>query len=81
MEGPVAIEARKAIAHVDLETAYYSGKNKQLPWDNYVHVHQEAHLELELLEAPVDEGRKVTLLLAGVKAPAELSPTIEAIRA
>jgi hypothetical protein len=47
MEGPAAIEARKAKAHVDLETAYYSGKNKQFIWDDYVRVRQEAHLERE----------------------------------
>jgi hypothetical protein len=80
MEGPAAIEARKAKVHVDLETAYYSGKNKQFTWDDYVCVCQEAHLELELLKALVDEGCKVMLLLAGVKAH-ELGPTIKAIRA
>jgi hypothetical protein len=80
MEGPAAIEARKTKAHADLETAFYTGKNKQYTWDDYIRVRQEAHLELELLEAPVDEGRKVYLMLKGVKAEA-LDPTIRAIKA
>jgi hypothetical protein len=63
-----------------LETAFYTGKNRQYTWDDYIRVRQEAHLELELLEAPVDEGRKVYLMLKGVKAEA-LDPTIRAIKA
>jgi hypothetical protein len=51
MEGPVAIDARKKKAHADLETLFYTGKSKQYTWDDYIRVRQEAHLELELLEA------------------------------
>jgi hypothetical protein len=56
------------------------GKSKQYRWDDYIRVRQEAHLELELLEAPVDEGRKVDLMLANVMAEA-LGPVILAIKA
>jgi membrane protein involved in colicin uptake len=80
MEGPAVIDAQKKKAHVDLDTAFYTGKSKNYTWDDYIRVRQEAHLELELLEAPVDEMRKVDLMFEGVKAEA-LGPVILALKA
>jgi hypothetical protein len=80
MEGPAAIDARKKKGHADLDTAFYTGKSKNYTWDDYIRVRQEAHLELELLEAPVNEMRKVDLMFEGVKAEA-LSPVILALKA
>jgi hypothetical protein len=80
MEGPAAIDARKKKAHLDLDTSFYTGKSKNYTWDDYIRVCQEAHLELELLEAPVDEMRKVNLMFEGVKAEA-LGPVILALKA
>jgi hypothetical protein len=80
MEGPAAVDARKKKAHLDLTTSYYTGKSKNYTWDDYIRVRQEAHLELELLEAPVDAMRKVDLMFEGVKAEA-LGPVVLALKA
>jgi hypothetical protein len=80
MEGPAAIDARKKKAHLDLTTSYYTGNRKNYTWDDYIRVRQEAHLELELLEAPVDNMRKVDLMFEGVKAEA-LGPVVLALKA
>jgi hypothetical protein len=80
MEGPAAVDARKKKAHLDLTTSYYKGKSKNYTWDDYIRVRQEAHLELGLLEAPVDDMRKVDLMFEGVKAEA-LGPVVLALKA
>jgi hypothetical protein len=80
MEGPAAVDAQKKKAHLDLNTSYYTGKSKNYTWDNYIRVRQEAHLELELLEAPVDAMRKVDLMFDEVKAEA-LGPVVLALKA
>jgi hypothetical protein len=80
MEGPASIDARKKKAHLDLDTSFYTGKSKNYTWDDCFRVRQEAHLECELLEAPVDEMRKVDKMFEGVKAEA-LGPVILALKA
>jgi hypothetical protein len=80
MEGPAAVDARKKKAHLDLNTLFYTGKSKNYTWDDYIRVRQEAHLELELLEAPVNDMRKVDLMFEGVKAEA-LGPVVLALQA
>jgi hypothetical protein len=80
MEGPAAVDAQKKKAHLDLTTSYYTGKSKNYTWDDYIRVRQEAYLELELLEAPVDAMRKVDLMFQGVKAEA-LGPVVLALKA
>jgi hypothetical protein len=57
----------------------YTGNDGHTTWDAYIRVRQNAHLELALLEAPVDKKRMVALMLDGVKAHG-LEPLIGAIR-
>jgi hypothetical protein len=77
MEGPAAIDAQKKKAHVDLDTSFYTGKSKNYTWDNFAR--KRISSLTSLLEAPVDEMRKVDLMFEGVKAEA-LGPVILALK-
>jgi hypothetical protein len=57
----------------------YTGNDGHTTWDAYIRVCQNAHLELALLEAPVEKKRMVALMLEGVQAHG-LEPLIGAIR-
>jgi hypothetical protein len=78
-QGPAAIEERKLKAEAILQTTVYTGNDGHFTWDDYIRVRQKAHLELALLEAPVDKKRMVALMLDGVQAHG-LEPLIGAIR-
>jgi hypothetical protein len=78
-QGPAAIEKCKSKAEAILKTTAYTGNDEHSTWDDYICIHQKAHLELALLEAPVDKKWMVALMLDGVKAQG-LKPLIGAIR-
>jgi hypothetical protein len=67
-QGPAAIEERKSKAEAILQTTAYTGNDGHSTWDDYIRVRQNVHLELALLQAPVDKKRMVALMLDGVKA-------------
>jgi hypothetical protein len=67
-QGPAAIEEHKSKAEAILQTTAYTGNDGHFTWDDYIRIRQNAHLELALLEAPVDKKRMVALMLDGVQA-------------
>ena len=67
-EGAAAKTTRKAKAYAQIATARYTGKAR-FTFDQYVARHQSAHNELEELEEPVAETKKVTDFIKGISDP------------
>ena len=64
-EGTAAKQTRKAKAYAEIATARYTGRSRYT-FDQYVARHQRAHNELEELEEPVAETKKVADFLKGI---------------
>jgi hypothetical protein len=68
-EGPAAELTRKAKAYASISSAVYRGLRRGFSFANYVTVHQEAHNELQDLDEPVAEHKKVRDFLKGIQDP------------
>jgi hypothetical protein len=49
--------------------AHYQGPRRNFDFNSYVHVHQQAHQDLQRLSEPIPENKKVQDFLLGITGP------------
>ena len=68
-EGTSSILTRKNAAYASLSTCAFKGSTRHYTFQNYVTLHQKAHNELEELDEPVSETKKVSEFLKYISDP------------